>query len=200
MEKVSTSNITPPVLQKRRVEEEKPGRQRKLKFPGLGEHWGESLRDEDRREAPDRCLETRTQEAQGSSMNASTTSNTRGTVSNTRTNTVSSEGCHYRRGGWCTTHNRRGEKVIKTTKTWELLGSGLHGYRLKRKVTWECRSMAFSGQNLLPTTPRDEFETTASVGILRGISVNFTALERTKRGRDSLEPRLVCKRARLKSD
>ena len=79
---------------------------------------------------------------------------------------------------------------MKTTKTWELLGSGLYGYKLGRRVTWECRKMVFSGPVKPTTTARDEFKISTTVGISAGLLDNSTTLERLRKCRDSLEPRL----------
>ena len=62
---------------------------------------------------------------------------TRGMNTVSKSNPVKSEGCEYKRGGWCLKHMRQGERVLKTRRTWESLGNGLFGNKLKKKVTWE---------------------------------------------------------------
>ena len=89
---------------------------------------------------------------------------------------------------------------MKASRTWEKLGSGLFGHRLRKKVTWECRDVVFSGQ-VLSTSPRDElgFQESGSIG---SCSIgNFTTLEKRKcTAGDSLEPRIGGKVARLELD
>ena len=57
--------------------------------------------------------------------------------------------------------------------------------------------MVFTGSAQLSTAASGDLSCSATVGILEGTSGDFTALERKRKCRDSLEPRLCDKRARL---
>jgi len=63
---------------------------------------------------------------------------TRGTVETFITNV-----CNYKRGGWCTTCQKFGDKVLEAKKTWERKSNGLFGYKLRKRVTWKCGKPAF---------------------------------------------------------
>ena len=86
-------------------------------------------------------------------------------------------------------HEKKAEKVLKVTRTWERLGSGLFGNRVRKKVTWDCKNYAFSGHNTFSSTTRDEFGIPASGEVGRGTLGDFTTLERKRKDLSSLEPR-----------
>ena len=116
---------------------------------------------------------------------------------------LNSQPCNYKRGGWCLSCKRYGQKGLMVTKRWERMKSGLCGYVIKKKVTWKCLDPStndvFSSDS--ESTVRDDISNSELGGILRGLSSNFT-VEGTsasvKRAvTDSLEPRMHSKRTRL---
>ena len=108
--------------------------------------------------------------------------------------------CQYKRGGWCLKHNKKGTKGMLVSKVREKLKTGLWGFVLKRKVTYQCGTRLFDGDFSGLSTAMDELGCSDSKGLIEGTFENFTGAKHVpglKRLGDSLEPRPVVKRARL---
>ena len=146
---------------------------------------------------PDNFNTIRCQDTQSPDVTCTQTSEDylTGMPSHNLTNIMMSS-CSYTRGGWCKKHEKVGEKVIKTTKSWGALKNGLFGHKLAKKVTWRCKETVFSGQFRLSSTTRDEFSCSETMGIL-GVTLGDLSVGRKRKVQNSLEPRCESKRTRL---
>ena len=113
---------------------------------------------------------------------------------------ASSKPCQYKRGGWCSTCQKYGEKKLKVTKSREKLKSGLWGYRTHRKVS--CQTPALNDVTTFTSTynVREDLGAKQTVDISVHLSENFTVRGNSvsmKSDQNSLETSKNSKKARL---
>ena len=77
---------------------------------------------------------------------------------------VVSQECVFKKGGWCLLHERFGEKVLLRSRKWTKLGTGLCGYKLSKKVSWRCRGLSLNDVDNSDSTVSDSLEFSVSRG------------------------------------
>ena len=87
------------------------------------------------------------------------------------------------------------------TKRWDLLKTGLYGYKTVKKVTWTCRNQLFDGDVKISSAAREDLSSMQSGELIT--TGNFTQFGARLAGNlkhtaeHSLEPRIGKKVARL---
>ena len=118
---------------------------------------------------------------------------------------VVSQECVFKKGGWCLIHKRFGEKVLLRSRKWTKLGTGLCGYKLSKKVSWRCGGLSLNDVDNSDSTVSDSLEFSGSRGNRAvdigscfddNLSVRREGLCVKRTADVSLEPRTACKQLR----
>ena len=106
------------------------------------------------------------------------------------------QGCLFKRGGLCTTHNVVGIRSTKQTKSWKQKKDGTFGYITSKKIVYTCRledSDIRPALELSAALPDSETDGVASNGtiskyISEGLSSNFENVDYRKKSSESPPP------------